>query len=87
MRPQYLTTTDLAALCDVETQTVRDWATRRGLPHFRTAGGHRRFKPREVVPWLRREGFDVPPRLLVAARADESSAADVEEAKHSNGRT
>jgi excisionase family DNA binding protein len=78
MRPQYLTTTDLAALCDVETQTVRDWATRRGLPHFRTVGGHRRFKPREVVPWMQLHGYDVPPRLAVAARADEINAVALE---------
>jgi excisionase family DNA binding protein len=78
MRPQYLTTTDLAVLCDVETQTVRDWAARKGLPHFRTVGGHRRFKPREVVPWLRSQGYDVPARLAVAARADEINAVAAE---------
>jgi excisionase family DNA binding protein len=85
MRPQYLTTTDLAALCDVEAQTVRDWAARKGLPHFRTAGGHRRFKPREVVPWMQSHGYDVPQRLAVAARADEINAVVLEK-KPANGR-
>jgi excisionase family DNA binding protein len=74
MMTQYLTTTDLACLCGVEPDTVRAWSNRRGLPHFRTAGKHRRFKPREVVPWLREHGYDVPARLMVAARADAARA-------------
>ena len=78
MKRQYLTTSDLAGICDVDPQTIKDWANRRGLPHFRTAGRHRRFKPREVVPWLRQNGYDVPPRLASAARVDAAYAEEAE---------
>ncbi len=81
MHGRYLTPGDLAALCDVDTKTIRDWANRRGLPHVRTPGRQRRFKPHEVVPWLRKRGYSVPRILVVAAKLGAVAEAEAAEAE------
>lgn len=43
-----LTTADVAAIFGVTTMTVKRWADKGALPHFRTPGNHYRFKREDV---------------------------------------
>jgi len=45
---------DIAGLLRVHPKTVTRWATRDGLPSFRTVGGHRRFRWTDVTAWVER---------------------------------
>lgn len=47
-----LTSGDVAKLFKVHTTTVIDWADKGLLPHFRTPGGQRRFRPEDVETFL-----------------------------------
>ena len=73
---RYLAASDLAALCEVDIKTIYNWTNFRGLPHFKTPGRHRRFKAREVAPWLRAQGYDVPVALAIAEIEDQKRAKD-----------
>lgn len=70
-RQRYLTSVELAAICDVNRKTIAVWIQKKGIPHFRTPGGQARFKLREVVEWLRKHHFDVPKAIAEAAQAAE----------------
>lgn len=61
--PRMLGAGDVAALCDVDLKTVHNWIARGVLRHFRTPGRHLRFRPRDVVAFLRAYGFSVPAAL------------------------
>ena len=54
-----LTTTDVAALYGVTPETVANWADEGKLAHFKTPGGHRRFRR-----------ADLDPAVLAAAHQD-----------------
>lgn len=43
-----LTPAQVADLFSVSVNTVAKWADEGKLPFFRTPGGHRRFRPRDV---------------------------------------
>lgn len=45
---QPLTTGEVAAIFGVTTTTVKRWADGGHLPHFRTPGGHFRFKRADI---------------------------------------
>lgn len=78
---RYLTATDVAALCEVELKTIHNWTDKNNLPHFTTPGNHLRFKPRELAPWMRQHGYDIPAALAKAEAADLARvAADAAEA-------
>ena len=47
-----LTTGDVATMFGVDQRTVREWCKAGRLPHFRTPGGHRRFRSAEVTALL-----------------------------------
>jgi excisionase family DNA binding protein len=47
---------EMGQLFGVHPKTVTRWATDEGLPSFRTIGGHRRFRWRDVSVWLTRPG-------------------------------
>ena len=48
-----MTLSEVAAQFRVSTSTVRDWANRGLLPHFRTPGGTRRFRRDEVERFIK----------------------------------
>ena len=53
----YLTTTDVARMCQVSQKTVYKWLDTGDLKYFKTPGGHRRFHRDEVLVFMRRTGF------------------------------
>lgn len=50
----YLFGSEVARLFDVSPKTVARWAKDGKLPHFRTLGGHRRYKLGEIRQIIRR---------------------------------
>jgi len=65
----YLGAGEFADICGVDLKTIHNWVRLHGVPHFYTPGRHLRFKAKEIVPWLRRQGFDVPAKLAHAGGA------------------
>ena len=57
------TATDVAKMCSVDLKTIHNWANKGRIQHFRTPGRHLRFKPSDVVEFLKAWGFPVPPGL------------------------
>jgi excisionase family DNA binding protein len=47
-----LTPAEVARLCRVNVKTVTRWAAEGKIPHFRTLGGHYRFRESEVLAAL-----------------------------------
>lgn len=47
-----LTSSDVAVLFGVTAETVKNWADGGRLPHFKTPGGHYRFRREDVEPLL-----------------------------------
>jgi excisionase family DNA binding protein len=58
-----LSATQVARFCDVDLKTIHNWANRGKIPGTRTEGRHLRFRPLDVVDFLRTYGFDVPEGL------------------------
>lgn len=58
------TATDLARLCQVDQKTIHNWVDRGAIPSIRTPGRHLRFKPNDVLNFLRKYGYTVPADLL-----------------------
>jgi excisionase family DNA binding protein len=58
-----LSATQLARFCAVDLKTIHNWANRGKIPGTRTSGRHLRFRPLDVVDFLRTYGFDVPDGL------------------------
>lgn len=69
---RYFTTSDLAEFCGVEGKTIHNWAAKGSIPHFRTPGRHLRFRPADVLAFLKAYGYAVP---AVVAEAQSSAAA------------
>jgi hypothetical protein len=60
---RYLSSADVARLCEVDVKTIHNWVSKQQIEHFRTPGGHLRFKTDDVVYFLRKCGYDVPANL------------------------
>jgi excisionase family DNA binding protein len=58
-----LSATQLARFCSVDLKTVHNWANKGKIPGTRTAGRHLRFRPLDVVDFLRAYAFDLPEAL------------------------
>jgi excisionase family DNA binding protein len=58
-----LTSGDIARLLDVDLKTVHNWVHLAHLSGLKTKGGHLRFHRSEVIRFMRRFGYPVPPRL------------------------
>lgn len=60
---EWLSLTDAGELLGVHPATIRRWADSGDIPHFRTPGGHRRFRTADLVAWMgdRRTVGLVPP--------------------------
>lgn len=56
-------TTEIARICHVTPQTVKRWIERGHLPHFTTAGGHRRVWDGDLAGFLRAHNIPVPAGL------------------------
>lgn len=73
-----LTATQIAAFCDVDLKTIHNWANRGKIRGWRTSGRHLRFRPLDVVDFLRAYGFPIPGALregrprVVAIERDEA---------------
>jgi len=61
--PCLLTSGDIARLLDVDLKTVHNWVHLEHLSGLKTKGGHLRFHRSDVVRFMRRLGYPVPPRL------------------------
>jgi hypothetical protein len=71
-----ISSTALAAICDVIPPTILAWVARGRVPHFKTRGGQVRFRVAAIVPWLRENGYTVP-LWLAAVEAEERRRAVV----------
>ncbi|MDH5490972.1 MAG: helix-turn-helix domain-containing protein [Myxococcales bacterium] len=60
------TASELAAFCQVDLKTIHNWADRGEMRHFRTPGRHLRFRREDVIDFLRRYGYPIPPNLVAA---------------------
>jgi excisionase family DNA binding protein len=58
-----LSATQVARFCGVDLKTIHNWANKQKIPATRTAGRHLRFRPLDVVDFLRAYAFDVPEGL------------------------
>jgi excisionase family DNA binding protein len=48
----WLSLTDASEWLGVHPATLRRWADSGSIPHFRTPGGHRRFRTTDLVAWM-----------------------------------
>lgn len=60
---------ELAKILGVTDKTVKDWATRRALPHFKTPSGRMQFYASKVAAYLKEKGMPIPPELLAKGAA------------------
>lgn len=60
IRPTLLTTTEVAELLQCTDRTVIRRANQQLIPHFKTAGGHRRFKVGAVYQYMVNFGYPIP---------------------------
>src|SRR4051794_27124991 len=73
-----LSTRQVAQLLGVGEATVKRWADAGEIDCFRTPGGHRKFRLRDVTAFVQGRNFEVhgtlPARLSPAAEGEEGSA-------------
>lgn len=62
-RGHALSAAQLARICGVDLKTIHHWAAKGKIPGQRTAGGHLRFWPLDVVDFLRAYEFGIPESL------------------------
>lgn len=62
---ELFTASEVAHFCEVELKTIHNWAERGEVRSFRTPGRHLRFRRVDVLDFLRRYGYPIPPGLLV----------------------
>lgn len=60
---ELLTAADVARVCAVDLKTIHNWAERGRIRHFRTPGRHLRVRRIDLLDFLRRYGYPVPPDL------------------------
>jgi len=65
--PKLLTTSDISRFCEVDLGTVHDWLEKGTIPHFRSPGGHYRFRPIAVLEFLRKYRYPIPEELVALA--------------------
>jgi excisionase family DNA binding protein len=58
-----LSATQVARFCGVDLKTIHNWANKGKIPGTRTAGRHLRFRPLDVVDFLRAYEFGIPEAL------------------------
>jgi excisionase family DNA binding protein len=58
-----LSATQVARFCSVDLKTIHNWVNKGKIPSARTAGRHLRFRPLDVVDFLRAYGFEIPEGL------------------------
>jgi len=81
-----LSATQVARFCGVDLKTVHNWANRGKISGTRTAGRHLRFRPLDVVDFLRAYAFDLPDALrhfrlrVLVVDADTSALAAAQRA-------
>lgn len=63
MTTQFLTTSQLAAFCEVDAKTIHNWVNKGAIAHFQTPGGHLRFTRRAAREFMRRIGMPIPEGL------------------------
>ena len=63
-----LTSHEVGALLQVNPSSVNKWVKEGRIAAFRTPGGHRRIRARDLVEFLDQHQMPVPGRLLSAAR-------------------
>ena len=67
---EWLSLTEAGELLGVHPSTLRRWADAGDVPHFRTPGGHRRFRTIDLVALLERgRTVDLPPRSEVLVQS------------------
>lgn len=64
---ELFTASDVARFCQVDLKTIHNWADRGEIRHFRTPGRHLRFQRSDVLDFLRRFGYPIPPGLVTGA--------------------
>lgn len=81
---ELFTASEVARFCQVDLKTIHNWAERGEVRHFRTPGRHLRFRPVDVLDFLRKYGYPIPdalrtgrPRVHVLD-ADGASAARIQ---------
>lgn len=60
----YLRTEEVAQALGVSKQTVVNWSKKGELEPTRTVGGHRRFRPHDVIALARAKDLPVPPEFV-----------------------
>jgi excisionase family DNA binding protein len=58
-----LSATQVARFCGVDLKTIHNWANKGKIPGTRTTGRHLRFRPLDVVDFLRAYEFGLPDAL------------------------
>ena len=58
-----LSASQVARFCGVDIKTIHNWANKGKIPAARTPGRHLRFRPLDVVDFLREYGFEIPEGL------------------------
>lgn len=58
-----LSANQVARFCGVDLKTIHNWANKGKIPGTRTVGRHLRFRPLDVVDFLRQYGFELPEGL------------------------
>lgn len=58
-----LSATQVARFCGVDLKTIHNWVNKGKIPSTRTAGRHLRFRPLDVVDFLRAYAFAIPESL------------------------
>ena len=80
MTPDVLSTRQVATLLGVGEATVKRWADAGEIDCFRTPGGHRKFRLRDVTSFVSKRRYEAPGPFPAAmpSGADEIGAAAVE---------
>lgn len=67
-RRSYLTTFEIARLCQVNPTTVQNWIKEKKLPAFATPGGHRRVSVEDLIAFLKQYRMPIPSDLQARRR-------------------
>jgi excisionase family DNA binding protein len=65
-RARLLTGAQLARFCGVDLKTIHNWVNKGKIPHWRTTGRHLRFRPLDVIEFLRTYEIGLPESLRSA---------------------
>jgi excisionase family DNA binding protein len=65
-RPRLLSATQVARFCGVDLKTIHNWANKGKIPCHRTPGRHLRFRPLDIVEFLRTYELGLPDSLRSA---------------------